>query len=292
MKPLLALLAAVLLVAANQGHAVSQPAIHRAYSDGPLGQLHLLTAGPKEGGRTPIVLFHETPASSNEYVELIRVLARDRFVVAIDTPGYGMSDGPAKPLDMAGYVAAMTPALEQLGIHKAVAFGFHTGAVIALEAVASRPDLFRGLAVGGFPYRTKPERRERLDALPRDGAIAAFLEKHHQLVDGTMVNGAADVAPERRAEMLGQMSLSGLRHWYAYEAVWLYDYEQRLPALRAPALFLAPHEMLYEQTRAASKLVPGARLVELPEAREWVLQRHAEAMGREITRFADGLPAE
>ena len=51
-----------------------------------------------------------TPSSIAEYERLIETMATDRTVVALDTPGYGMSDSPPAPLSIADYAACLIEA--------------------------------------------------------------------------------------------------------------------------------------------------------------------------------------
>jgi pimeloyl-ACP methyl ester carboxylesterase len=64
---------------------------------------------PKKGvdgnNKAPILCFHMSPRSSDEYLEVLPLLANDdgsgagdtgRIVIAFDTPGYGSSDNPLK----------------------------------------------------------------------------------------------------------------------------------------------------------------------------------------------------
>jgi pimeloyl-ACP methyl ester carboxylesterase len=295
LKTALLLLVAVPTQALASSNAVNGVVMRKVYVDGSAGQVHARVAEPVAAPRVrraPIVLFHETPVSSVEYETLMAELAKDRTVIAVDTPGYGMSSPPRAPLDIAGYVAEIGPALQRLGVGgprlgKAVVFGFHTGAVLAAETALSRAGLVKRVVLAGFPYRTQAERQERLASLPRDADAAAYREKVIGLYDLAVTNGAEDVPTERRVQLFAEMMLAGRRHWFGYDAVWRYDYEKQLPRISQPTLFLAPHEMLLEQTRAASRLVPGAKLVELPQAKDWALERNAAEIAAEIRRFAD-----
>ena len=106
----------------------------------------------------PLVLFHPTPYSSDYYKDFIQIIAADRHVIAIDTPGYGDSAPPPEPLSLPDYASALATALEALGYgddgRKVDMLGFHTGALIAAELAATRPDLTRRIILPGLPYFT------------------------------------------------------------------------------------------------------------------------------------------
>src|SRR5580765_2501949 len=88
---------------------------------------------------TPDGLIHYREAG--EGPETLPLLARELRVVAMDTPGFGMSDRPAeRPPDMSWYARRVVDLLDGLGVERAHLFGHHTGATIALETAAQHPD--------------------------------------------------------------------------------------------------------------------------------------------------------
>jgi haloalkane dehalogenase len=59
-------------------------------------RLHYLEAGTPDPNVPPILLLHGFPTSSHLYRNILPVLAKTHRAIAIDLPGYGLSD---KPLD-------------------------------------------------------------------------------------------------------------------------------------------------------------------------------------------------
>ena len=105
------------------------------FCESALGQVHCVVAG--EGAGAPLLLLHQTPRSTDEFAEVLPLLARQRRVIAIDTPGYGCSDRvPGQP-SIADYAGAAIDVLDALGIEQATVVGHHTGAVIAVELAAA-----------------------------------------------------------------------------------------------------------------------------------------------------------
>ena len=107
-----------------------QTNIQRAFATVGERQVHYRHAG--EG--PPVVLLHQSPASSAALAPLIRRLAARFSVIAPDTPGYGHSD-PLVPADaepgIDDYVDAMAALFDVLGLQRPALFGSHTGAIIA-----------------------------------------------------------------------------------------------------------------------------------------------------------------
>ena len=267
----------------------------RGYVDSRFGQIHFHRAWPAEGAdaRTPLVFFHQNPKSAVEYEYLLKEMGRDRVALAFDTPGYGESDRPAAAPTMAELAGAMADALDGLGYGAAGqgpvdVFGFHTGVYIAAELALLRPDLVRRIVLSGIAYRTPAQRAELLASLPRDVPLAEdgskILNRWYLIV----IKRAAGVSLERAAQIFVEDIHSLDKSWFAYNAVWSYDLEQRFPKLTHPALVLQPHELLLEETRRAHReLLPGADYVEIPEIVDDVFDTGWAEYARELRRWLD-----
>ena len=112
----------------------------RCLCDTKLGQVHCVVAG--SGSGTPLLLLHQTPRSVDEFAEVMPLLARERQVVAMDTPGYGCSDRVSGRPGVADYAGAAIDVLDALGIERVIVAGHPTGAIIAVEMAAAYPQSF------------------------------------------------------------------------------------------------------------------------------------------------------
>ena len=128
--------------------------MRRAFADTPGGQIHYRTAG---SGR-PVLLLHQTPRSSDEYRDVIPLLARDFRAIAMDTIGYGDSYRPAWTCGIEDYAAGARDLLDALGVARAAVVGHHTGAVIAMELAAAWPERVERLVLSASPYIDAAER--------------------------------------------------------------------------------------------------------------------------------------
>lgn len=241
--------------------------IRRGYVDGRHGQLHYREAGPVDGFRPPLLLLHQNPASSFEYEPLIAAMASDRRVIAFDTPGYGLSDGADRPLDMAECAACFAEGLAALRITGCDVFGFHTGTLLASELALAAPATIRRLVLSGLPMRAPAERADKLKhaleapALDEEGEVALGMAR---ALWAYIVEKRTPGVPLRRAALQWVDKLRALdRSSWAYIGVWSYDYAARLPQVAQPVLLLQPHEELLEESKAAARLFPDHRIVEL-----------------------------
>jgi pimeloyl-ACP methyl ester carboxylesterase len=254
------------------------------------GQLHYRRAEPTAGlpRRTPVVCLHQTPTSSLEFEPLMRELARDRLVVALDTPGYGGSDGPAGPRSIDWYAAILARAVESLGfgagaLGRPVLFGYHTGAVLAAQVALAAPALVAGIVLHGFPFRPPAERQQRLDALPRGLDVDGWWKKVEWYYDMHVRQAPARATLQERTRVFGQDMVAGPDYWFTYHGVWTWPYEERLPRIAVPTLAIAADEVLAEATRATARLIPGCELLELPQV------KGASALATQAAEVAVGL---
>ncbi|HEY6642253.1 alpha/beta hydrolase [Povalibacter sp.] len=305
-KTLFAWLVAIVLVAPTVGTpAIASESPHvilkRGYVDGPYGQIHYRQAGPadpqvlRKSGKRPLVLFHQNPRSSYEYEPLMSHLAQDRICIAFDTPGYGQSASPPQPPGMPAYAAAMAQAMDQLGLGvkgKSGAvdvFGFHTGAFIALELAVQRPDLVGRLALAGVPYTMGEERKYYYNRAVANRPVkhesgSYILDRYYLFVS----HRPEGLDKERGRRLLLEYLISGDNSWWAYDGVFTYPAEQRLPLVKQPTLLLAVNDVLYQNTKSAKSVLPNSRLVDMEEIKGYaLLMTHPGEIAAQIRLFLD-----
>ena len=197
-----------------------------------LGQVHCVESGA--GTATPLLLLHQTPRSVDEFAEVLPILAAERRVLAMDTPGYGCSDRvPGRPT-VEDYAQAACDALDACGIDRVVVVGHHTGAVIAVEMAAAWPERIERVVLSG-PVYTDADGRAELMRWFKQWNVEAdgshLLDKWRKLAHWLPRPGLVQrlVVDLFRA---GELSEQG------HFAVAEYRMEDRLPLVRCPALLL------------------------------------------------------
>ena len=236
----------------------------RRYVPTSQGNVHVRMDG--DPANPPVVVLHPSPGSGDTCQDLILDLARDHFVIAPDMPGNGHSDPPgAQQPDIAFYAAPLAEALTALGIERPVLYGSHTGACLAVELAAARPDLPGGVVADGIPDLTEDERADILTnyMLPltpeRNGEH--LIRAWHMLRDMQLywpwyrdeaehARDTAPSAPERLHHLFLQMLKSGETYELAYRAAFRYDAAPRLGQTTAPTVICAdPSDMLHRSSQ-------------------------------------------
>lgn len=117
-------------------------------------RVHLRLAGKGP----PLLLLHQSPRSSAEYLDLLQQWGQHFTCIAPDTPGFGQSDPLAEDwFDMDQLADATVALLDALRLPSVAVFGIHTGAIIAVTAAARHPERFSALVANGYAVWTRAE---------------------------------------------------------------------------------------------------------------------------------------
>jgi hypothetical protein len=140
----------------------------------------------------------------------------------------------------------------------------------------------------GFPLRTPEERRQRLDALPRDLDVDGYFAKVAGYYDMHVRKMPDSLSMFERTRTFSQDMVAGPQFWFSYHGVWTWPYEDRLPRIAVPSLALAADETLREATIAASRIIPGCELREMPQVGGSAsLRTQAAEIAAVVREFAD-----
>ena len=237
--------------------------MRRGYVDTPGGQLHYREAG--EG--PPLLLLHMTASSSVMYERSLPYLAERFQAIALDTPGFGLSDPLPEEPDIPAYAGAVNAFLDARGIEQVNLVGFHTGASIGLELAVAAPARVSRLVLGAIlAARDDEERRVWSEKILRSWELDGR---------GEFVQEILWWLPHYIRESDGDAYLSeliaglqaGPEYLLAPSAVIAYDAFAALSHLEHETLFISPvQDNLIEETKQAFASAPegSSRYEEMP----------------------------
>jgi len=116
----------------------------------------------RQVGRGPVLLcFHQSPLSSRDMLPTMEKWKKHFTCIAPDTPGFGLSD----PLgvdcaEMADFADAAVEFMDAIGLDRAAAYGFHTGAMISVALAEKHPQRVVCAAANGYVVLTDDERAD------------------------------------------------------------------------------------------------------------------------------------
>jgi len=118
------------------------------------------------GSGPAALLLHQSPQSSGEYEPLMREWS-DRFtVIAPDYPGFGMSDPLGDDgeleLGLADFAEVLVAFLDEIGVQAAPAYGFHTGAGMAVAMADHSPAHITAVYGNGYAILNAAEQADIL----------------------------------------------------------------------------------------------------------------------------------
>jgi len=210
----------------------------------------------RRAGRGPcVMLFHQSPMSSRDVVPMMQRL-RDRFTcIAPDTPGYGLSDpfGRAE-VTMEEIAEAAIEFADAIGVGRFAAYGFHTGAMIAVALAERHPERITAVAANGYVLPTEAFREEVLaHYLPEfrpawDGSHLAWLWARIREQTVFFPWYRKDLAsrmdfdlpsPEALQASVLEFLRAGDNYRVAYRAAFAYRGDEALAQLKVPTLVTA-----------------------------------------------------
>lgn len=241
--------------------------IKRAFLDTEDGQIHYRIGGEGEA----VLLLHMNPRSSDEYRELMPILAQKYRVIAMDMMGFGDFDKPPRMYTISDYAKTVIKLLDDLKIQKTSILGHHFGAFIAGELTVAYPERVSKIIlcnVAEFGEEGKAELTRRFNKgfkIKEDGSHL-------------MERWLARASYVGSAELNHRWVLDDLKCFgYPLYAVWAVgnyclDAEERFCSIKCPTLLLwGIHDVEeFEKLGLAkaenrffiSKIIPHAKIIE------------------------------
>lgn len=140
------------------------------YAQTGLGYLHYWSLG--EG--PAVLLLHGGPMFGVQFAKVMPLLAQAGFrAIAVDLPGYGLSQLPKHPPTGEEYADSLAQLLEQLGVKRAHVAGMLTGGVVTLAFATRHPARTQCVVLQHTPLYSAEELEQQLAAPPPDTRIWA-----------------------------------------------------------------------------------------------------------------------
>ncbi len=267
-----------------------KPRIKRAFLDTEDGQIFYQMAG--EGD--PLLLLHMTPRSSDEFRELMPILAEHRLVIAMDLMGLGDSDLPPRVYSVADYAKTAIALWDELGIKTSSILGSIAGGYIAGEVAAAYPERVEKLILCNVPGFDQEDKNQ---VLQRSSQGFTITEDGEYLMQRWLsrVNHVGTGELNHRC-VLDDLKCFG-RPLYPGVAVANYclSAKERFGLIHCPTLVLSGQRALEPLEKSGlakaenqgwlSEAIPHSQKMELLEGTMWMMNQMAEEVSKILIDF-------
>lgn len=231
--------------------------MRREYINTPEGQIHYRT----EGSGKPILLLHQVGASSDQFSELIPFLSKYYRVIAVDLLGYGNSDMPSQEYRVEDYALNIIHVLDALNIKKTDIVGSRLGGSIAVEIAAVYPERINKLIIFECVYAEPEVREERVKLYFKKRTESRELKEdgsHLTDIWNEFLSQPYQNLEMRQRSLVDYIKVDlGRRVEDGHIALFLYDIESKLPAIKSPTLVLnSPTDRWLKRVEAVKSLIP------------------------------------
>ncbi len=127
-----------------------------------------------DAGKPPLLFLHGFMGDGRVWLSTMNQIQDMVYSVALDLPGHGHTEADLDHLDFGGLADAVAAFVYDHFDRPAVLVGYSLGGRVALQAVLSHPDRFRGLVLESTSAGIEDE-EERRKRLQDDEAVAARL---------------------------------------------------------------------------------------------------------------------
>lgn len=247
--------------------------------------LHRDLYGERRPGDVPVLLVMGLGMPGSLWDPIVPRLAERYLVATFDQRGTGRSAG-RPPGSMAQVARDTLGLMDELGWDEVHLVGASLGGMVALELVLAHPERVRSLALiatqpGGLygAVPTLPAIGVLLTSPRLEDRMARWLHPPHvrAAMRGRAKEAASKLASTRT--LLRQL-----------QAILGYDVRRRLGEIRAPTLVIQPKLDIVVRPAGSATLargIPGARLVERPNAGHGLIGHDAPAVAELLVAFFD-----
>ena len=225
-------------------------------------------------GGDPVLLLHGGLGSTLNWGNQVPELMKTHKVVALDSRGHGRSTRSEQPFGyelMASDVLAM---MNHLKLDKPAIVGWSDGGIIGLILAMEHPERVKGLFAFGANYNVKGV-NPTVETNPVIGQAMGLIAADYQKLSPT---------PNDFENFVKQISVM----WFSQP-----DFKpEQLGAIKVPTVIAAgqyEEAILPEHTVELARLIPGAKLVILPNVSHMGLWQDPAAFNKAMLEFLDGM---
>jgi len=261
--------------------------LHRAYLDGPFGQIHIHHWGDLDRSENVLICLPPSPYTGRAYntlaPKIVENAQSDLGVIAVDYPQF---QEVAKP-SIKKYAQAVESVIRQTCIRKHVTLiGFHTGCLVATETALREGLHIDRLILIDVPFFDDAT-RETLKARSMGTLPMTYdLTDLQPAWDLSVTRQKERVSPQRGLEMFVDHISAGMSAGEPFAAAFEYECAAQFAKITTPSCVIATQAGLYEESLKTAKAIPHATLLDAKNIKASVLEKSADLT---VKYLLDGL---
>ena len=259
--------------------------VKRGFAKTPEGHIHYAMAGKGK----PVLLLHQTPRSWDEYRDVLPIIGKKYWAIAMDTVGFGDSYKPQKKGSIEQYARGVVRFLDAMSIDRTSIVGHHTGGVIAVDVAASYPERIDKLVLSSTPYVDADDRKRRKTRPPIDEVESK--EDGSHLTE--LWQKRMPFYPKNRPDILTRFVIDALkvgdRAEEGHQAVNVYRMEEKVPLIKSPTLVVAGTEDPFSFPRMGplSQSIKGSKTAVIEGGMVPMVDQMPEEFAKVVMDFLD-----
>ncbi len=261
------------------------------------------------GSGPPVIFIHGLSGCWQNWLEQLPLFARDHRVIAVDLPGFGQSEMPAKEISMTCYAEAIDELMEELDIEEARIVGNSMGGFIGAELAIKHPARVERLVlVAAAGLSIESIRTERTTGLRHRAENIVFFtlghiaSRSHQVALRPRLRHALLLTVAAHPQKLpgplaAQQVLGSGKPGFsdALEAMCRYPLRDRLEKIGCPTLIVWGEKDILVPVKDAAifeELIPDSRKVIYEDTGHVSMMERPERFNSDVKAFLDEAPGE
>ena len=242
----------------------------------------------------PLLFLHGIGSAGCAFDAQLAHFADQRWCLAPDAPGYAGSHDDLTISSMDDFADRWIGLLDELGVERATLIGVSWGGVTAARIAARFPARISALVLAdssrgsGRSSDSAVAMRSRLDDLDREGIEAFSAARAPRLVSS---DASAALVDRVATTMSSSVRLPG--YGQAVESMASTDNTEILRSITVPTLVLVGAlDVVTTPAESATiaDLIPGARLLQIPDAGHLANQEQPDAFNQTVAGFLASIP--
>jgi pimeloyl-ACP methyl ester carboxylesterase len=246
-------------------------------------QIHLRICEPNgDPTRNPLICLPPAPHSGLYFNNVLVNLAKDRIVIAVDTPGYGGSDRLSGDVSITAYAKRLSEVCNAFS--KVDIMGFHSGCLVVLDLADILPEVIDKVVMIDVPFLSAKQRAAMAKKFAQQTPLPNSTTDLQSGFDMQVTNRLEDLGPERAHELWIETLRAGTGLNDMFRAAFAFDCETRFAEFKRQVDIIATKSSLLEPSRAAAQALSTAVLHERLDIDRAVFEIGADKITQEILK--------